>query len=280
MNTSQRILVALCIAAACVAGWIWHGSTSAGGTSSDPAGDTARVQPDRAGMPMQSDVARSASDGGVPMDREDPEWSRLGRTNVVLPAISTIPRLFGASDTYRDQALNPRDTYIPPPHQERLSAIVDSFMSRIREADRQAIVAHGEAAKERTAVEAAEPTKNNVAQANRSSTRQQELMDAIASAQASGRSAKELIAQEVRSPEPAKPSSTISGNGGQPPITPQPMSDEPLRLRMLSISLREELLGRMTKLLLGIGVLKQLEVDAITISVKRRLHTPQPLQPK
>ena len=149
-------------------------------------------------------------------------------------------------------------------------------MPRIREADRQAIVAEAEAEKMRTAVDAVELPKDNIAQTTRRGTRLQErmsLMDRIVAGDAAGRPAQEVIAEVMQNPEIVElpRPSTI----GQPPITPQPVLAEPLRLRQLSISLREELLDRMTKLLLGIGVLRQLEANAITISVKRRLRRPQ-----
>lgn len=285
MNPSKGLLVALWIAAAGIAGWVWYASTDSGWTESGSTVGTGKVQPGREGKPLQSGLARSKGDAKALIEREDPEWWRFGRTNVVFHAISTIPRHFRASDTYRDQALNPRDTYIPPPHRKQLSAIVDSFMPRIREADRQAIVAHAEAVKMRTAVAAVELPKDNRAQTIRSGTRQNErmqFMEDIAAGEAFGRPTQDVIADAVQNPEPVGHFGppTMRGKGGQPPITPQPVVPEPLRLRRLSISLREELLDRMTKLLLGIGVLRQVEANAITISIKRRLHRPQPRQPK
>ena len=282
MNPSKGLLGVLLIVAACIAGWVWYGPDS-GWTNPGSTGGTGKVQPDDDGKPMQAGAARSEGDGKAPIDREDPEWSRFGRANVVVPAISTIPKLFRASDTYRDEALNPRDIYIPPPHRKQLSAIVDSFMPRIREADRQAMVAQAEAAKTPTPANAVQPTKNNMVQTTRGGTRQDEtleLQDAIALAEASGRPASQIL-QEVRSLDAVRPSAP-SAKAAQPAITPQPVIPEPLRLRQLSISLREELLDQMTKLLVGKDVLRQLEANAIRITVKRRLHNPQPqpLKPK
>ncbi len=100
-------------------------------------------------------------------------------------------------------------------------------------------------------------------------------MDRIAAGEASGRPNEEVIAEALETLEAVEPPSPRSGQAGQPAITP-PVIPEPVRPRQLSISLRQELLDQMTKLLVGKDVLRQVEANAIKITVKRRLHNPQP----
>lgn len=272
MKSSQGLLVALGIGAACIAGWAWHANTNTGWTKPETSSPdkTARATNSNDRF-LQGDPSPGTS-GKALADTRDDEWSKFRRGNVVVPAIATIPRHFGPDDTYRDEVLNPRDTYIPPPQRKQLSALVDSFMARIREADSQKLVDGGKpASKTPTTVNAAAPTKRETTHQSRSMTRQAEYLDAYARAQASGQPANVLIAQEVAPPPPARPSPSTTGQGHQPAITP-PSAPEPVDSQALSIALRGELIERMTRLLLGIDVLNPLEANAITVSVKRRLN--------